>query len=224
MNEEAAFIMTPQRWDTLHAISQGHDAATSIAAQLHISTPYAANQLKLLEAAGYLKKEKKKHAKIGKPRTHYTINKELIIIAAIKQDKTQLLSFKPAKNMSFIFNTLFSNNEEELYFLQKFYYTSEDLIFSTDMMALIDNTNDSMHFLVITPDVEKFRKHYSSITLSHPEGKEKKIVFWSHTLEEVQTGLRNKEDYYVKKIRQAAPFWDDQAHLDNLKQLLEETP
>ena len=224
MNDEASFICSPQRWNIITAITTGVDSATTLAEKLQLSIPYINTQLKLLEAAGYVKKEKKRTAKIGKPRTHYRVAKELAIVAAIKPSKTQLSVVKPQKHASFIFNTLFLKNEDELYFLQKFYYTNEDLIHSTEMTALIDTKEDGMHFLVITPDVDEFRKKYSNIVITHPLKKEQKIVMWSHTKEEVLQGLQNKEEYYVKKVEKATPYWERAVSIEELKKALEEEP
>lgn len=224
MEQEASFICTPARWNIITAITKGYDCATTLAKQLELSIPYVNTQLKLLEAAGYLKQEKKKSEKIGKPRTHYKVAKEVAIIAAIKPEKTRLTIVKPQKHAAFIFNTLFLKNEEELYYLQKFYYTNEDLIHGTEMTAMIDTKEDGIHFLVITPDVDEFRKKYSNIVIKHPLKKEQKIVMWSHTKEEVITGLQNKEEYYMEKVEKATPYWERAVSIEQLKKILEETP
>jgi DNA-binding MarR family transcriptional regulator len=222
MEDDIALILSPQRWNILSCISQGISCATTIAEKLEYSIPYVNTQLKILEAAGYLKKNKKKNTHIGKPRTHYSIIKELAIIAAIKEDKMQILSIKPSKRVRFLFNTLFSKNEEELYFLQKFYYTYEHLILETEITALIEQKEDSLHFLVITKNVEEFRTKYSNIIIQQPQGKEKKIVIWSHTKEEVIKGIENKEAYFLEKVQKATAYWEKTMNLKDLQKLLGE--
>ena len=224
MHNEAAFILKAQRWDIISTITKGQDCATTIAEKLNLSVAYVNTQLKLLEAAGYLKKEKRKKVGIGKPRTHYRIAKELAIMAAINQQKTQILILKPQKHTSFIFNTLFLKSEEELYYLQKFYYTHEDLVHGTEMMALIETKEDGMHFLVITPDVERFREQYSNVTIKSPLKKEMRIVMWSHTKEEVMAGLKSKEAYYTQKVHNATPYWERAVSLEDLRKAMEEAP
>ncbi|MBN1275625.1 hypothetical protein JXA12_05035 [Candidatus Woesearchaeota archaeon] len=223
MEKEAAFLFTAHRWNILESIAAGNTSATPIAKKLDLSLAYVNTQLKLLAAAGWLKQEKAREKKVGKPRHDYAINKELVIIGAINPREVSLNQIKPAKRAQFIVSTLFQQNEQDLYFLQKFYYQHEEFIMNTSLMALLETKDNETHFLTIGEDVENIRKKHSNIILKNPEGKERKIVIWSHTKEEIEQGLKNNEQYYVEKIRKAKPFWEHGTSLEQYKKLLEET-
>lgn len=219
MRQDISFIFNPNRWNILEAISQGHTSATTIAKKLNISLAYIAQQLKLLEAYHYLKKEPPTTQTVGKPQTHYKITKDLILLAAINEKKVGMNVFKPPKRTQFLINTLFQNNELELYFLQKFYYLYESFIHSTQLVALTEINPHEIHFLIITTNVEEARKKYSNIVLKNAEGAERKIVIWSHNLEEVNIGLQNNEQYYLEKISKAQPYWEKDVSLEELREL-----
>lgn len=222
MHKELEFLLNAKRWLIMQAISQGKNSATSIASHLKISIAHASNQLQLLEAKNYLKKDKTTTSTIGKPRTTYTINKELVILAQLSQHSTFIHTIRPAPEAQFIINTLQLQSEQDIYDLQKFYYTHEDLIFSMAYMGLLDITPHEIHFLAITNHVENVRKEHSNITINNYAGKKRKIVLWSHTKEEVINGLRNKETYYMEKVKKMEPYWEREVSAAELQQALEE--
>lgn len=222
MQRELEYLLNAKRWAIMQAISQGKQSATSIASNLKISITYANTQLQLLEAKGYLKRDKEKETKVGKPRTRYSITKDMIIIASVNQESTFMHAFKPGPEARFITSSLRLQSEQDLYYIQKFYYTHEELILSTQFMALIDITPDEIHFLAITKDVENIRKHHSNITITNQAGKKRKIILWSHTKEEVLAGLRGQESYYLEKIKTMEPYWEREVSAAELQEATEE--
>jgi DNA-binding transcriptional ArsR family regulator len=220
MDDETAAIMSQQRWSILASLAEGISTAQELAAALKLSIPTITNHLHILEAYGHVKRERLPPKGPGKPTLAYSVARDTLVIAALKQGKAHISTFKPKKSTQFLFNTLFLGDEEDLYFLQKFYYHYEKLIFTTDLMAFLNRQSDGYHFFVIAKDVESIRKQHSNIMIALPDGKERKIVIWSHTLAEVEQGLKNKEPYFIEKVRLAQPFWERGTLFANLKQQL----
>ncbi|MFP4524290.1 MAG: winged helix-turn-helix domain-containing protein [Candidatus Woesearchaeota archaeon] len=223
MNKEAAFILDPQRWNIITSITNQNTSATAIAKDVGLSTAYISTQLKLLEAYGYIRRLPPKKNHVGKPKHEYEIAKDTLIIAGIKHDDAKLNIITQHRKHTFIFNTAFFPNEDHIYHLQKFYYLHEDLITGLDLLAYLGHDKEGMHFLAVNDEVEDLRKHHSNITIKHPEGTEQRIIIWSHTPDEIITGLEAGEKYYTSKLKEAVAFWDKNGKtLDKLKKHLKE--
>ena len=87
-----SFLSTP-RWDILKIIIQEPSAPMEIAKQLGITTSFVSQQLKLLEAAGLVTKQKTGAFEKGKPRSLFSISGESLYIVPLAKnapDKTLL--------------------------------------------------------------------------------------------------------------------------------------
>ncbi len=77
-----SFLASP-RWEILQLISAQPSSPIEIAAKLNTTVSYISQQMKLLEAAGLVKKEKTGAVERGKPRTIFSIAKELVYLTPL---------------------------------------------------------------------------------------------------------------------------------------------
>ncbi|MFT4311428.1 MAG: ArsR/SmtB family transcription factor [Candidatus Woesearchaeota archaeon] len=184
------FELTKSKWDLLEKISKKEITPTQLAKKLGTSIPNISQQLTLLEAKGFL--TKKKNLRKEK-RVTYKINKERIGII-ILGEKPQRKEITQDKETKYIVNLLINEikNKQELI---KLYYDYKELIEKADSLSVFEETTNEIHLLIITKEVEHFRKQ------SNIEINQKKIIFWSHTHQEILQGQKNQEKYFIEKIK-----------------------
>lgn len=210
--EDACFILNPVRWDIISAITKGLGSATKIAKETGKSIAFIGQQLALLEANGFIKQAKPKKGKnklIGKPPKSYEIAKEMNIIISIGSDEINMQTITPNNLDKYRLSSLMASNYEDLYFLQKLYYTHDSFVNIIQSVGIIESTPTEIHLLVISTNVETIRKEKSNITMTSPEGMTKTFILWAHTIEEVQEGLKRKEHYFIDKVTKAKQIWEN---------------
>lgn len=208
------------KWELLEAVSAGNTTATQVAKKTGNSITYVDNQLKLLQAYGYLERTNNSKKKtIGKPAKHYHINRTKTFIVHIEQHNTNITLLKTGSYSKKIIEATSIKDEEELYFFLKLYHTHEELFNTAQLVSYTETNKEETHLLIIATSVEKLREK-SNITITAPDGRKKKYVIWSHTEEEIVTGLQRKEEYFINKIKNSTPIWEEEVKLEEYKQLL----
>ncbi|MBD3252177.1 ArsR family transcriptional regulator [Candidatus Pacearchaeota archaeon] len=76
-------FLTSPRWEILQIIAEKPSSPIEIAEKLNTTVSYASQQLKLLDAAGLLIKEKTGAAEKGKPRTLFGLSGELVYLSVL---------------------------------------------------------------------------------------------------------------------------------------------
>lgn len=80
-----SFLASP-RWEILQIISAKPSSPMEISEKLNTTVSYISQQLKLLEATGLIKKERTGSVERGKPRTLFSISKELVYLIPLSRD------------------------------------------------------------------------------------------------------------------------------------------
>ncbi len=210
--EDANFILNPLRWDIITAIAKGVGNATKIAKETGKSIAFIGQQLALMEANGFIKQTKQKKDQntfVGKPPRSYEIAKEMNIMISIGSDEVSMQTITPSHLDKYRLSTLMVSNNEDIYFLQKLYYTHDAFFSIIQSVGILESTPTEIHLFVISTDVETIRKEKSSIKMTSPEGMTKTFILWAHTVEEIREGLKRREDYFVDKITKAKQVWED---------------
>jgi hypothetical protein len=76
-------FLTSPRWDILEIISKRPSSPIEIAEQLNTTVSYVSQQLKLLDAAGLITKEKTGAAEKGKPRSIFGLSNEFLYLSIL---------------------------------------------------------------------------------------------------------------------------------------------
>lgn len=71
------------RWDLLELLARTPSSPVELSKHLNTSVSYVSQQLKLLEAANLITKQKTGNAEKGKPRYLYTLSKEILQVTAL---------------------------------------------------------------------------------------------------------------------------------------------
>ncbi len=132
------FLSSP-RWEILQLIAEKPLSPIELAGKLNTTVSYMSQQLKLLDAAGLVLKEKTGAAEKGKPRTLFTISKEILYLTAL----TKKFSDKKLINLTDYHKSILNiwrvdNASLHFYFEKLFWKLQENL---KDVKAIfIDNS------------------------------------------------------------------------------------
>lgn len=207
------------RWEIISTLSKGDAAISEIAKATKTSIPNISQQAKLLEAYGLIKVRGEKRGGPGKPKLFYALAKKYAFIAVARPGFAAKRSFVLDGASLIMLNTLFWEHKEDHYYLQKFYWQQEEFVEKCKAIAIIDSIDQEIHLLVVAEekDLEKLRKEFSKVVITDPDGKKKSIISWTHSMEEIDEGLKKKEEYYQKLVKQFHVLMDYEGVLEHLR-------
>lgn len=212
-------FLVGSKWKLLQEIGKKPQAASDLAKTLKTSIANTNQQLKLLEAYGVIKKEKQEQTKkAGKPKTLYDIKKEEHYLITLMPGKVKKRRIPPFWGQNLFFNTLDLNIDDQ-YFITKFCFFTEDILKHCDGVAFLKSTKETVELVLLTTALEKIRQEYSNVQLSTPEGTKKKIVCWTHSKEELENGLVNKEKYFLDLIKDYHIVYDREGVLATIQNM-----
>jgi len=82
-------FLTSQRWEILQIVAENPSSPIEIAEKLSTTVSYVSQQLKLLDAARLIKKQKTGSVLKGKPRTVFSISNELVYITLLTRKNSE---------------------------------------------------------------------------------------------------------------------------------------
>lgn len=195
--------LTNARWKILEALGKAERAASDIAAEEKLGLANVTQQLKLLEAYGFIKRSDATPPKQpGKPKRTYRLAQERGFIATIAAGGVMKHAFTLDEHHAVVLALLSYEKNDDHYFLEKYLLTTEELVLTCTAIAIIDSTQKEIHLLVLaTPEtLDDLRKRFSKTVIKNVEGREKNIVTWIHSEEEFREGLRRKDAYYARML------------------------
>ncbi len=195
------------RWKVIEILAkEGSMTASEIALKTNTSLPAISQATNLLEAYKYITAKALSRGKPGKPRTIYTLNKETVHITLCTHGVAKQFTFSPSAMHAATLRA-FQLPEDDKNWIIQLLWSHRDLLSTVDAIAYVRSEEEETHILVLTSDIEKYRKLYSHITLK-AEDKSRKIVSWSHTDREAKEGLSKKEEYYVNLFKNPVILYD----------------
>ncbi len=204
-------ILTGTQWRVLEETSNHPVSPKQLAERMGTTIAYASQQLKLLEAQGYLKKERVDKGAGGRKNNNsrivYSVNKNSLYITILRPYLSERKELKLNPQTSYIANTLSADLKEDGFCLMKFFFNHQELFEKMDLLFYVESKEDEIHLLVITDDLASFRAEKSSITISC-QGITKTLKFWSHTIGEFRGGLENKERYFEDHVQKAILLYE----------------
>ena len=203
------------RWKLLKSLEDKPLTPKELSKKTKTTISNASQQLKLLEAYGYVKRNS-----IGGPNSrkdqdrrvvYYLTNTDYLV--SIKQGVTNITKLQKEDYLEFIVNCI-QSKITKLSELIKFYFENEKTIKKCQGVFLIEESKNEIHLLVISPEVEFFRQNSKKEVQTKTKAE---IVFWSHTIEEIKQGLAKKEDYFVEKTKNLICLIDKDNVLSQIK-------
>lgn len=196
---EIASLLTDSKWSIVKELTKGAISPTELAKKTHTSIANISQQLKLLEAYGLVKREKVLNGdnQPGKPKSYYKLTKDIIEMTFITKNLAVRKSMEPNYFMKAIITSCIQLKGDDCFLLQKFMFINEEVIQKCEAIGVVKISNESIDLLLITNHIDEIRQKYINQTLKTLEGKEKKIVCWTHNMQELEQGIKTKEQHFM---------------------------
>jgi predicted transcriptional regulator len=121
------FLVSP-RWDILQIIASKPSSPMQIAGQINTTVSYVSQQLRLLEAAGLITKEKTGSVEKGQPRNLFSISKEILYIISLSKEKQEKKLLRLNDYHKIILSIWLLEDESIHYYVEKIFWKLEDYI------------------------------------------------------------------------------------------------
>lgn len=193
------------KWALLSQLVQEPLSPKELADLTKTSIANTSQQLKLLEAQGFLKKVKNKGISSRNERDArvlYSLSKNMTWITHISKEKVEKKELKSPDN--FLLNLLLYDIKNTRH-VAKFFLDREDVLKKIQCLFYLHCINQEIHFVIITESLDFFRKENHSFEVLHND-KKITIKFWSHSKAEFKDGLAKKEEYFVDLANRMKPI------------------
>ncbi len=194
------FKITETRWSILKELANQEESPKKLAQKLNLTLANTSHQLKFLEASGFVQRKKPKNGK--EQRIVYALKDQTILGLKIGKNPSKI-ELRPSHFDQLLFNLI---GEKSASFILTFLLTFQEAEKKIDKLALKDEHKEEIHLVVITQDVNLFReKNEYDITIGE---KTKKIIFWSHTVEEIEQGLNTQDAYFQQLVKDSKCLYE----------------
>jgi hypothetical protein len=201
------------RWELLKALSHGKASATELSKATKLSLPNISQQLKLLEAYEFVEHVKDRKGP-GKPRQVYTLKRELCHLTFARSGYAEKRFFNPGPYHTMLLNILFLPNIQDHPYLHA--YLLNDELTANCAVAFLKSGEHDLEVLLLTDNLELIRAKYSGTYISYA-GKSRKVVAWTHNLQELNDGLARKEPYFENLLKNPIILHDPKRQFEKIK-------
>jgi predicted transcriptional regulator len=153
-------FLTSPRWEILKIIAEKPSSPVEIAEKLKTTVSYVSQQLKLLDAANLLTKEKTGAAEKGKPRTIFGLSNELLYVTALTKNFSGKKLLYVSDYHRTILKIWFSLDSSLHYITEKLFWKLEEDINEID--AIFIENSSSMPKIIIISDSKKIKAKVDS--------------------------------------------------------------
>jgi predicted transcriptional regulator len=142
-------FLTSPRWDILKIISEKPSSPVEIAEKLNTTVSYVSQQLKLLDAANLLKKEKTGEVLKGKPRTLFSLANEFFYLTILTKNISEKRLVPVNDHHKAILNIWLLKDTSLHYYFEKFYWRLEDEL---DILngLFIENSGNKPRIIIVS--------------------------------------------------------------------------
>lgn len=194
------------RWEILKELAHEASSASELARRAKTSLPAVSQATKLLTAQGVLQIEDYKGP--GKPRSIYSLKEDYALITLCGQGVAKKIALKPSALDTATIRA-FSLPKDDKDWIIQLLWSYRGLLSTVDAIAYVRSEKEETHVLVLTSNIDEYRRKYSHIILSAGESS-RKIISWSHTIKEVQDGLKRQEQYFNELFQKPHVLYDPQ--------------
>ena len=170
-----SFLASP-RWEILKIISERPSSPIEIAEKTKTTVSFISQQLKLLEAAQLVSKEKTGAFEKGKPRNLFSISKDLFYLVMLTNGFGDKKSLSLEDYQKSILRTWFLENKSLQYFLEDFIYKIKNNF--QDINAIFVDTKKITPSLIIFLEDKKVQQIIENIS----KKSEEKVKFEFYSL------------------------------------------
>ena len=171
---ELGTLFTEQKWNILKSLSEGKFSPLQLARRSNTTIANISQQLRLLEAAELVKKEKIQNREKGKPRTLFSLSHDYAYLVSTMKDFAKKRLLELSDYHKIILRILFLENSELHYYLIKFYWEIEDYLDQVQMIIVVPNTEE-IKVVMVSDKAKEIEKKIGTITIKRPDNKQKFI-------------------------------------------------
>jgi len=194
------------KWLIIKELAAGSRTPKELAEKLSTTIANVSQQLKLLEAFGYLNKKRTDAGpggrKKGDRRITYSLKVQKAMLYYIRPGQVAKKKIKDTLLNQLMQNILLGDFGEDSKYLLKLFIDQQAYFSLIDAAYYLDTKGDDVHLLIITEHLDEFRSKKPKIEIEIA-GKKKSVVFWSHTSNEILNGVKNGEKYYLDQVKNA---------------------
>lgn len=140
---ELGTLFTEQKWNILRCLSQEQLSPMQLSERLDSTMANISQQLKLLEAAKLVKKQKIKNRDKGKPRSLFSLTDDYVFLTSAMNQFAGKKLLKATRHHKVMLKIWFLENQDTQYQLQKLYWNLEPDLDQIDSI-LVNETTDAI--------------------------------------------------------------------------------
>lgn len=141
-----SFLASP-RWDILKIIIDKPSAPMDISEQLGTTTSFVSQQLKLLEAAGIVKKQKTGAFEKGKPRSLFSISEESVYLIPLAKNISEKKLLPLSKEHKIILNIWYIEDNKLQIILQKFIWQIQPYLDKIEAISVYTKSTPKIYII-----------------------------------------------------------------------------
>jgi len=154
-------LFSSQRWNILEIIAKKPSSPLEISEKLNTSVAYVSQQLKLLEVAGIVIKEKTGFFEKGKPRNLYKISEDLIYISFLSEGESAKKSIHVDEFKKIIIRIWLIEDLQISRSIEKIFWMLEPSF--KDLSGIYLDTSKGKNTLLILSDSKKVKQSAESL-------------------------------------------------------------
>ncbi|MFH0978187.1 MAG: helix-turn-helix domain-containing protein [Candidatus Woesearchaeota archaeon] len=166
-------LFTVSKWEILSHLSLGKLSPLELSRKLNTSMANVSQQLRLLEFAGIVKKEKVSAREAGKPRTLYFLADDFCDLVLLSKNFARKRLLRLTEYHKIVLKIWMIEDVSSHYFLEKFFWKIEHLVEQTKAIAVETKGSDITVYLVT--DSKDLEKKVQDIQLKNVQGQTKSI-------------------------------------------------
>ncbi len=196
------YLLSDSRWEILRLIAEKPLSPIQIAKKLNTTVSYISQQLRLLEAAGLTQKERTGQVEKGKPRTLFSIPKEITYLISLTKDFAKKKLIYLTEYHKIILRIWFLENPSLHYHIEKFFWLIERYL--DDIQGIFIDTKGISPKIIIVSDKKIKQKIDSAI---------KKLE------EKITYEIISSSDISKINLEKIFPIYDNSHLFEDLKKL-----
>ncbi|MBW2975362.1 helix-turn-helix domain-containing protein [Candidatus Woesearchaeota archaeon] len=171
---ELETLFTEQKWNILKSLCEDKFSPLQLAQRSNTTIANISQQLRLLEAAELVKKEKVQNRDKGKPRTLFSLSHDYAYLISTVKDFAGKRLLELSDYHKVILRILFLENPDLHYYLSKFYWKIEDYLSQIGMIIVIPGM-DEIKLLIVSEKAKEIEKKLNNVVVKKPKGSPKTI-------------------------------------------------
>jgi predicted transcriptional regulator len=188
---EIETLFTSSKWDILSYLAKGKYSPLELSHKLKTTIANISQQLRLLEFAGIVKKEKVSQREAGKPRTLYFLADDFSHMILVMKNCAEKRLIPLTDHHKIIMRIWMIQDVSTHYFLEKFFWRIEHLMDQLKLILVDTKSTDLTIFIV--SDQKDIEKKLQDTQIKNMRGETKTIVVKSLLEKDIGTAKLTRE-------------------------------